>query len=376
LTGLKQVRSGIHAMAAAHPGWLPAKHVADAHYRKLCGDLHGALTSAKAARSAGSQGPIRSPWVVEAAVVEAEVLVELGRPEEALALAEEWLGMCERDGMRYFARALACATALAEAKLGRFAAATARVGSVASEQGALGVTGLQLGRSYELCARIAVWASDEPLFEKYAAATAAQYRPGESSVLGALYERLMEEARQAGIGRVATADLARQDLMSTRLSEARVTNVMADCSDAGERAQRALGLLCDGAHATSGHLFLFTSHGLALVASNAPCESVAELTAFAEAYVRREIDERNIATEAIATGGFDVESIVSRWYDPSGVEYQAVLLGSVVEDAYTVTGVALLALASDRPRDAMMQLTIAIAKSFVASGDAVAVPAA
>ena len=43
LTGLRQVRSGIHAMADRYPGWQPVKHFADAHYARLCGDLAEAM---------------------------------------------------------------------------------------------------------------------------------------------------------------------------------------------------------------------------------------------------------------------------------------------------------------------------------------------
>jgi hypothetical protein len=99
------------------------------------------------------------------------------------------------------ARGLACAAALAEAGLGRFDRALARVDRVVAEQRELGVAGLQLGRSYEIGARIAIGARDSSVFARFAALAAEQYRPGESAVTGPLYERLLDEAGSASSAR-------------------------------------------------------------------------------------------------------------------------------------------------------------------------------
>ena len=48
-------------------------------------------------------------------------------------------------------------------------------------------------------ARIAIWAGDQAAVERYGRLTAEQFRHGRGSTLGARYERLMEEARGAGV---------------------------------------------------------------------------------------------------------------------------------------------------------------------------------
>jgi hypothetical protein len=48
-TGVKQVRSGIHAVAEKFPGWVPMRHLADACYARLRGELQVALASVEQA---------------------------------------------------------------------------------------------------------------------------------------------------------------------------------------------------------------------------------------------------------------------------------------------------------------------------------------
>jgi hypothetical protein len=150
---------------------------------------------------------------------------------------------------------------------------------------------------------------------------------------------------------------------------------MAGCSDAVERAHRALALLCNGERPRSGHLFLFTAGGLMLVASNASCKAITELTAFAQRYVDREIDERNVTTEAIDPAAPGLAS-PDTWQEPNGVCYRPLLLGTFVDDEYHVTGAAMLSEEIAGPPESMTHLAVAIAKSLVASGDAIAVRAA
>jgi hypothetical protein len=364
LTGLKQVRAGIHAMAASHPGWEPVMHVADAHYLRLCGDLDGARRAAEAVRQGGGTGSVRSPWVFQAVTVEAEVLVELGRAGEALALAETSLSECQREGMRYLARGLSCVVALAEAKLGQLDAAMARLEEVISEQRALGVTGLQLGRSYELCARVAIGGGDPVAFEKFSTLTAKQYRPGKSSVLGALYERLMEDARRAGIGEAASEVFQGAQENWVTSAQTRVTTAMAGCTESEERAQRALRLLCDGDPPGRGFLFVVTGGGLEFAAANTPCGCLPDVLAFAEGRLAIELASEESLTAVVETKTFDMSSAMAEWQDQGGTRYTALILGALLDGAFRTAGVAVL---SERWPTGVPGLTEAVAKSLIAS---------
>lgn len=366
LTGLKQVRAGIAAMAQLYPGWLPVEHVADAHYHRLCGDHEAAL---HAARGAHDVGGVQSPWPLQARILECELLIEQGRADEALALGESTLALCEERGMRYMARSLLWSVALAEARLGKLTRAQERLASVLEEQLAIGVSGLLLGRTYELCARVSLLAADHDGFHIFAQHTAEQYRAGHGSVLGALYERLMEEARQAGVSNVQAAEnMASDASLATHDSNARVSSALAGCNDRQERALRALALLCDGPTPTRGQLFLLTPEGLQLVASNIPGHASSALLDFARACID---GERELSHTVTATLDAEPLATVARvWHGDDGVDYHALLLSVVTEQGYLLVGVALLA---DRPLSSdLTPLAHALAHHLLTAGDAAA----
>ena len=372
ITGLRQVRSAIASMAEKHPGWALVLSVADAQYQRLCGDLDGALATLAAGRAAW-RGRVRSPWLLQAAAVEAELLVELARPGEALDVALPALAECERDGMRYYARALAGVVALAEGKLGDPAGALSRLDGVIAEQLSLGVTGLALGRSYEHSARLAIWAGDPATFERFASLTAAQYRPGESSVLGALYERLMEEARQAGIGVEATVIPLRHDPTSGHTSRESVTSAMAGCTDRRARGERALSLLCGGDPPRRGHLFLIGDAGLELIASNEPVDDAASLRSFALGRLEAETAPENTVTAAAVTVASP--SVSFTWYAPDGASFTTVMLAAHRGSAVVIAGVLVLAEGGSRSLD-FDDMAAAVARAALESGDARGVRAA
>ncbi|HVW27472.1 MAG TPA: protein kinase [Polyangiaceae bacterium] len=373
LTGLRQVRTAIQRMAERDAGWMTLLQVADAYYHRLCGDLEGALAAAERAKEIGESLAVRSPWAISGTIVAVEALTEQGRSEEALALGLTELGRCEATGMRYYVRGLSRAVAAAEAKLGRFSDALARVEAVVAEQKALGVVGLQLGQSYELFARIALGARDKSGFERFSALAREQYRPGKSSVLGALYERLMDEARNQGFVE-SQAPQRGAPHADVQRSLAEVTELLAGCTSSRERAERALGLLCDGDPPTRGHLLLCTTQGLELVASNLACDSTTQIVSFARDCVDRETDAAAVETGALLSVA--AGTVSAEWHDAQGNFYDPVLLATTISGKFCIGGVALLAkldVQTVRPSNALAE---ALAKALISAGDATTVAAA
>jgi hypothetical protein len=374
LTGVRQLRARIRATAERFPGWLPMQHVADAHYLRLCGDCEGALAVVAPAVAARESGALDDAWSTAGRVLAVQLLVELGKAEDALSLGLSELDRCESRGMRQQARSLSHSIARAEAMLGHGEAARSRAESVIAEQTALGVTGLQLGQSYEVLARIAIAEKDGDAFRRFATLASEQYRPGKSSVLGALYERLMDDGRKAGlVNALVTPDpnLADHPL---RASE-ELTSLLVACDSPRERAERALGLLCDGDPPTRGHLLVSGADGrLVLAASNTPCSSVTEIVAFASSCIQRERSADTLETGALSSLSLGTAS--AEWRDEEGSDYEIVLLSTMLSDTFCIGGVALLA-KSGAPRAGMLgPLAGAIAKALIVSGDAVSVAAA
>jgi hypothetical protein len=311
-------------------------------------------------------------WETASRGLAVELTLESGAVEEALALGLAELSRCEANGMGKQARALSLAIAAAEAQLGRHDDARRRVEAVLAAQTALGVTGLQLGRSYEAAARVAISQKDRDAFERFAALAREQYRLGQSSVLGALYERLMDQARQSGISEASPGALvSRSREVSTQLS-AGLTSLLAGCDSARERAERALGLLCDGDPPTRGHLLLLTGRGLSLVASNLPYGSASEIVAIASDCIDRESHTDDMETSALST---IQEDGATEYRDAEGNAYEVVLLGTMISGVFEVGGAALLVKGPKPRAPKLASLAGAIARALIDTGDAVTVAA-
>src|SRR5262249_49697738 len=143
---------------------------------------------------------------------------------------------------------------------------------VIEEQVEYGITGLNLGASYEARARVAIWAGDELAVNEYAGLTAREYRHRHGSPLGARYERLMEEAVRSGLlasdGRGAfETDSPGVGGLGARAHDAIVTQAMSGAETRVMRGQRALRLLCNESEPAAAYLYLFGETGLFLAAT-------------------------------------------------------------------------------------------------------------
>jgi hypothetical protein len=368
LTGVRQVRAGIHALAEKFPGWRPMMHVADAHYLRLCGDLAGALAATNLAIRAGQHGPFVSAWVWNAKVLAVEVLTELGRTHEALALGADAIEACRRLEMHYMVRGFSLALAGADAKEARFSGARQRVEAVITDQKTLGVSGIQLAQSYEVLARIALGERDKEAFERALAAAGELYQRATSSALRARYQRLIDEARRLGLVEttVKAPPMNADGVVDSTLG---LTDRLSACSSAGERADRALALLCGGDPPTRGHLLLSTPSGLAIAASNTECDSVAELTSFARQCIERERADSDL--ETVALHSEPPGTVTGEWRDLDGTSYEAVVLGVVISSKFCIAGIALLVRAPSVAGRTGSAVAESIARALIEVGDAV-----
>jgi hypothetical protein len=373
LTGVRQLRASIRATAEKFPGWLLMLQVADAHYGRLCGDLEGALMALGPALAACETSNAEDAWTIAGRVLAVQLLVELGRAEDALSLGLSELRRCESLGMGQQARSLSLSMARAEAMLGQCDGARRRADGVLAEQITLGVAGLQLGQSYEVLARIAIAEKNGAAFRRFATLASERYRPGKSSVLGALYERLMDEGRHAGLVDALAApppDLVDHPLRSIE----DLTSLIAACESARERAERALGLLCDGDPPTRGHLLLSGPDGLVIAASNTPYSSASEIVSFASGCLERERSADSIETGALSS--LSLGTLSGNWRDTEGTDYEVVLLATTLSENFCVAGIALLARSSEPRAGTLGSLSGAIARALITAGDAVSVAAA
>ena len=199
LTGLQQINARIEPLARRYGGWVPFRHLGQGHYLRVLGDLPGAERAYRqciALSEPTPEHPLRSilAWPLAIAGL-TDTLLALDRPAEAHALVAAAYALSQARQMHATVFEVVRMLGLTEARLGRYDQGSARLDKLIADQRSLGVSGLNLGASYEARARAAIWAGDTPAVERFSGLAAQQYRYGHGSMLGVRYERLMEEAQ-------------------------------------------------------------------------------------------------------------------------------------------------------------------------------------
>jgi hypothetical protein len=195
LLGVKRTLERLEPLAATYPGWTSTAAIGRAHYRRLQGDLPGALEALQPALRLTSMGrDIDWGW---AAGTHLALVTALGDVQRTLELCLHYIELDEssRHAFSHPTLGLACAEALARA--GRTQEARRRIDGMLELYNASGIGGLILGLTYESAARIALAADDEAAFSRYAELCAAEYKGGRDLMLQAKHERLMKEAHDA-----------------------------------------------------------------------------------------------------------------------------------------------------------------------------------
>jgi hypothetical protein len=188
LPNVKRMCDTIEALAKRHAGWLAVRHYAAGEYARIRGDHAAALCCFGEALQHSAAG--RDQVWPRAAEQYLYALVALGRASEAEALGRAWTETWEQHEL---VGAVGVAQAFCEAAIGAYVAALARLDAIIARWNAAGMRGVQLGRAYELAARIARQAGEGDLFERYAAQCRELYTVFDTPALLARYRRLYEE---------------------------------------------------------------------------------------------------------------------------------------------------------------------------------------
>jgi hypothetical protein len=367
LTGVRVMRERITETATRLPGWRALQYVADAEYHRLCGEPEHALAVVAEARAHFAAQPYESRFMLETVAIEVEVLLGLGRGEDALNTGLHALALCNERNRSHLGRQVSGCVAMAEAKLGRYEQARARMHAVLEAQRALGVRGLLLGRTYERLARIAIAEGNPQAFAEAATETAEHYRAGHNSMLSVLYERLVEDARLAGVLLAASGGGVEADVEGSALLS-HVETVMVLCNDNHSRAQAALSLLCNEASQQPGALFLLTANGLTLSASTTTFANAERLGSFAQAQIELELDDGSCTmTAGMLSNLSGDDAIAGQVTDLNGVSYVPYVLGCLIEADYQVVGIVMLG-AQVESRPLLSDVARAVTKHLIESG--------
>jgi hypothetical protein len=377
LTGVQQLAARIEPLADKHRGWQQFRLLARAQFERLRGDLEAACRAFAECLTVCAPDP-HDPWRSTTAWPAAlsgyvETLVALDRAEQAKALAEEGFELCRTRGLHSSTFDIPRALALAEAKLGAYERAATLLDTVIARQRELGVTGLQLGASYEARARVAIWAGDHTALEHYARLVAEQFRHGAGSSLGARYQRLVKDARGAGLQLLPTLTAFESAMRGSHetargLGLAAVNEAMKDAHDSKERAARALQLLCAERGASGGYLFLVQDSALELSAAlgmEAPDESLQQLVS---EFWNRQAADNDVDT----TAQTDMDDSLHRtlaWANSSGMAFQPMLLTTAKSGVLVHAGIAVLRLGAAPGREFETNIASELGAHLIRAGD-------
>jgi tetratricopeptide (TPR) repeat protein len=368
LTGLRQVIDRIEPLAARFPGWVPYHHLARGRFEQIRGNLDAARSEYELALLRATPDPADPsravPAFAQATAGLVETLTALGAHQEAYDKGMRALELCAEIGLGVSAQELERATALADAKLGNFARAAETIDRVIHEQLEYGISGLNLGASYEARTRVAIWASDDVAVNEY------RHRHG--SPLGGRYERLMEEAIRSGaLPSFASAAFESATGVRALLAPSHdvvVTEAMTGAETRVMRAQRALRLLCEQSQPAAAYLYVFGDEGLCLAASIGDRPAPARLLEFVSSRFSEAQGEMLTMTMYVQADQVPVTA-EAVFIDAAGVVHDPIVLTCALGEGLRHAGVAVLA-HRERPRRATSTpLAAAVAAHLIRSGD-------
>jgi hypothetical protein len=378
LDGVRQVCENMRPLAASYAGWGPALLVAEGYFHAVRFDHASARAKfeqcIEVTQPNAAGGSLNMQARVTAHAGLAECLLALDQPEQARAVATEALRFCIALDVGSFAFDVVRVLCLSEAKLG-LAGAVARLDALISEQERRGVSGVQLGISYEARAQVALWHGDTAGFAQYAELTGRAYRHGAHGPLAARYETLMNQAQRQGIRptSAALADFKTSTGFDTAALrtydlESIVSRSMTGTQLAQERADTALGLVCTACGASSGHLYLVWSGGLTLRASHGIASQPPSLEEVASFLAREEA--RTEALAEMETGEIADDAPALTLIESAGTRYQLVQLSCLSDAVTKVAGVVAVAGQSGNAHDPRFaQLLSALAAHLLRAGD-------
>jgi hypothetical protein len=341
LTGVKQMTEEVQELAQRFPGWVPVLHLARAEYQRLRGDPASALHEIEAALRLSEPGRHQAWAFIAAAHVRA--LFELGRHDQACALGEQYVQSAEREALGHTRAYVKMPLSLALASCGAHAQAAAMAESAIDDFSALGSTGLNLVIAYEARSRVAIRAGDQHALEQFAALLARNIPQGSSRTLLASHERVLKEARAAGLA-PEEAPGAAADATVEAVSMMQLRSILDPCTTLVTCARAGLELLVRSTGSRGGLLYSLDRGALTLQAEVGELLPSAEIFAlvrdYADGAIEDDVDTQQVLEPSAITNA--ASGTRSTWTQPSGELLRPMLLGHEEHGTPLITAVAVL----------------------------------
>jgi tRNA A-37 threonylcarbamoyl transferase component Bud32 len=382
LAGIGVVADRIAKVAVDAPGWQAQSFLAQGHYQRLRGGLaeaKHAFERALALADPDREDPPSSlnAWV-SAAAGYTMTLIDLDLSEEARRFGLQACEQCRKHDIGGWSAHVIRALAIAEAKLGDYVGAAARLDRLIEQRA--GIMPSRLLLDYEARARVAIWAKDSAAAERFTALAASHSRAAHPAAVSARHGRLQSEAKQAGL----EFEVPMTAFESSVLGSARprgdgssvLTKVASALGRIGEpslRARRALEMLCESTRARAGRLYVLQDGALTRAALLGDEEDAA-LDESAAAYWRQQLAD-SAHTMIEVAGNDPMDAFGTRiWTSRIGTAYRfAVMKGQHEDDLSFVGLVAMAAENQQSLASEYWELSTAIGTRLLELGDAQAV---
>jgi len=313
------------------PGWRYRRDYTRARELRHRGRLEDALALVEASLTALPESHFDWCPTVEEHVL---LLTQLGRTDEAIERGKAYAERARQLQVPTAWLDLAIALCLAERGLHAEAKHEWQAAYDALETRDIG--GVHLGYAHEIAARIARRRGDGAGFEAHARECEKLYEAGGYPALRAKYLRLVENASAGGSVRVGPR---REEVRADVDADADgIRSAFDSATSVGERAERALALLCEHTGTRHGILFGMRAGRLQPATGSEQLEEGA--LELAEAYLSAEIESSLDATRTqmddVATAaGVALGSRVASRYVP-------VVLRSMADQEERIVGIVLL----------------------------------
>ena len=291
LTGLKGALERVEVEAARYAGWQPWATLYRGDMNRLRGDLAAAFSDYEQAAAITAPGRHQVwPHLTERRVV---ALRQLGRVAESVALGKMIVKFAEDEDLEPVNRLRAyVALALSEAQAGLCEDAARNIESALGCAEREGIGGVPLGIVHEAAARLAIRNGDAAAFERASSECARFLLAGGNAALTAKYDRLLQEARAAGLSQVRAHHAAE----GTAPQVLAVLSLLQEAQDDAARANIALDVLAAHYRAGAGCLFGVTPQGPELLARVGTLVSDEQLRAMVAEYLSAELTDTEIVT--------------------------------------------------------------------------------
>jgi hypothetical protein len=360
LTGLKNALEQVEQEAQRFPGWQPWAVLYRGDVNRLRGDLDAAYACYEQASAMTAAGK-HQVWP-HAAERRVGALRQLGRLSESVALGRAIVKFGEAEDLEPVNMLrLYIALALSEAEAGECEAAAQHIAVALRCAAHEGIGGVPLGIVHEAAARIAIHAGDAVAFEEASQAAASYLLSGDNPALTAKYERLLQEARAAGLAQATTrhTPVPAAEPVFTRLRSAR---------DYEERASLVLEFVASKYQADAGAFFGVTAHETKLIAKLGDLHVDEPLPSMVNDFLAAELPDTVVVPltrgdERAAQGN------ASPWTQDDRGAYLPLLLRGRRQSKLLVAGVVVLRADSDSPIAPEQRLLDALGQCLLADDD-------